>query len=435
MGGVTWTRVQGLGAALLLLVGAAACRERASSVQYDGPYAKEVRDAIPRIEQASGLRFKRPPTVEARSRDQVRAFLERKFEEDKPAKELLAQGAAYKRLGLLPDTMDVRATMLDLLGEQIVGFYDPDTKVLYVVEGSAPEMLTTIITHELVHALQDQYVALDSIQRLTGDNDRAMAAQAVIEGMAVYDQMQAMLGGGDIASRLPGGWDRIRETIRDQSATMPQFASAPLLLQETLLFPYLSGAEFVRRLDALGDSAILRRMPQSTEQVLHAAAYDAPADPPTRVILPAPRVGTTAYENNLGEFETRLFVYQHLRDLGIAARAAKGWDGDRYVHVTTPGGDGIAWVVVFDSPFDAGEFFDAVDQVIMRREPRARPGAQRETDRSYTGGGRTRRVVAADVQGRPAVMYVDMPAGTSTDVVDLGRVRLEEAPPASGVAP
>jgi hypothetical protein len=44
-------------------------------------------------------------------------------------------------------------------------------------------------------------------------------------------------------------------------------------------------------------------------------------------------------------------------------------------------------------------------------------------------------VVAADVQGRPAVMYVDMPAGTSTDVVDLGRVRLEEAPPASGVAP
>jgi hypothetical protein len=173
-------------------------------------------------------------------------------------------------------------------------------------------------------------------------------------------------------------------------------------------------------------------MPQSTEQVLHADAYDAPADAPTRVILPAPRVGTPAYENNLGEFETRLFLYQHLRDLGVAARAAAGWDGDRYLHVNTPQGDGIAWVVVFDTPFDAGEFFDAVDQTITRRSRYARPSEQHATDRSYAGGGRTRRVQAIEVQGRPAVVYVDMPTGVSTDVLDLRQVRLEELPAAPG---
>lgn len=420
-------RVSAVTMAVLVLVGLGACRERESSVEYEGPFQSEVREAIPRIERASGLRFKRPPTVEARNRDQVRTFLERKFEEEMPARELAGQSGAYKRLGMLPDTMDVRATLLDLLTEQIVGFYDPSTKVLYAVEGTPPEMLGTIITHELVHALQDQYISLDSLQRVSGDNDRTMAGQAVIEGMATYDQLQTMLGSGDIASKLPGGWDRLRETIRDASSRMPQFASAPLLLQETLVFPYLSGAEFVRRLDVLGDSAILARMPQSTEQIMHEEAYDGTGDAPTRITLPAPRAGTEPYENNLGEFETRLFLYQHTRDQGIAVRAAAGWDGDRYVRFATPRGDGIAWLTVWDGQFDAGEFYDAADQAIARRYPNARPTSAREGDRTYAAEGRVLRLRAAEVAGRPVVLYVDVPAGVSTDVLDLEQVRLDPA--------
>ena len=41
-----------------------------------------------------------------------------------------------------------------------------------------------MLAHELVHALQHQYIPLDSIMRQPGDNDRLAAAQAILEGQA-----------------------------------------------------------------------------------------------------------------------------------------------------------------------------------------------------------------------------------------------------------
>ena len=160
-----------------------------------------------------------------------------------PAREL-----AYKRFGLLPDTLQLQKLLVNLLEEQIVGFYDPKTKVLYIVNGSTSEIVGITVTHELVHALQDQYISLDSVQKVEGDNDRQSAAQAVFEGQAVYEQIAVMLGNNNAAFNLPGGWDRVREMIRENQSAMPIFAAAPPLIQETLIFPYLSGAEFIRQL-------------------------------------------------------------------------------------------------------------------------------------------------------------------------------------------
>ena len=154
------------------------------------------------------MKFKRPPKVEARTREQVRAFLMKKFDEETPAQELAGEEAAYKLLGLLPDTMDLRKFLLAVLNEQVVGYYDPATKVLYVVQGADEQTVGITVTHELVHALQDQYINLDSIQKATGDNDRLTAAQAVIEGQAQFEQLSIMLGGSDNVALRVGGRDR-----------------------------------------------------------------------------------------------------------------------------------------------------------------------------------------------------------------------------------
>ena len=69
--------------------------------------------------------------------------------------------------------------LVKLLTEQIIGYYDPKTKVLYVVKGSPEDYTGITIMHELIHALQDQYTNLDSLQHIIGDDDRAAAAQAV----------------------------------------------------------------------------------------------------------------------------------------------------------------------------------------------------------------------------------------------------------------
>lgn len=402
------------------LVAAHGCRSRDGG---DAPYAREVADAVPKIEASLGLKYKTAPRLEERDKAQVRNFLEKKFNESLPAAEIAGQQSALRILGLIPDTMQLRPFLLDLLAEQIVGYYDPGTKVLYVVKGADPAMASVTVTHELIHALQDQYVNLDSIQNLHGDGDRAAAAQAVIEGQAVYQQLRITTNND--WSVIPGGWGGIRESIRKNSAQMPMFSRAPLYIQETLVFPYLSGADFVKRLQETSPGTQpFTRMPTSTEQVMHPRAYESdPPDAPTTVTLPAPRGATRLYDDVFGEFGARLFLFNHLRDQASAVRGGNGWDGDRLMVVRTPRGEGLAWFTVWDSALDAGEFADLLKSTITHRF-----GNQRERavagGTEFSGTARTLRVAGGEVGGRSYVLYVDVPAGASADIIDPSAVRL-----------
>jgi hypothetical protein len=270
------------GAGFLSLV--SACESQ--KPKYEGPYAAEVAQAVPMIEKAIGLKYKSPPKLEMRSKAQVREFVLKQFTDTQAVRDIAGQEAAYKRLGMIPDTLKLQPFLTNLLEEQIVGYYDPRTKVLYVVEGADKEIANITITHELVHALQDQYISLDSVQHIRDDNDRLTAAQSVFEGQAVYEQIAIMLGGSNIAFNLPGGWDRIRELIRESQASMPIFAAAPRVIQESLIFPYLSGAEFYRNYkERKPGTVIYNDMPASTEQIIHPAAIFVKRDAPTSVTL------------------------------------------------------------------------------------------------------------------------------------------------------
>ena len=412
-----------IGAGLLSLV--SACESQKPKLE--GPYAEEVALAVPMIEKAVGLKFKVPPKVEMRSKAQVREFVLKQFTEAQAVRDIVGQEAAYKRLGMIPDTLKLQPFLTNLLEEQIVGYYDPRTKVLYIVEGAAKDIAGITITHELVHTLQDQYISLDSVQKIRDDNDRLATAQSVFEGQAVYEQIAIMLGGSNIAINLPGGWDRIRDLIRESQSSMPIFAAAPRLIQETLIFPYLSGAEFYRNYkERKPGTVIYQDMPVSTEQILHPAAFFVNRDAPTRVSLGTLSNATLTYENDIGEFETRLFLFEHLNDQNEAVRGAAGWDGDRYAIVNTPQGPGIVWVSVWDSPVEAGEFYQIAGQAIEKRFSTKTAAGSTELVKKYAGAGRTLQLSTAEVAGRPVVIYVDVPAGANTSIVQPGLVTLTQ---------
>jgi len=410
-------------AAISLLV---SCTEKKTTT-FTGPYARQVSDAVPAIENAVGLKFKQPPKVETRSKAQVREFVTRQITDPVAARQMTGMSAAYKRLGMIPDSLNLQKFLVDLLEEQIVGYYDPKTKVLYVVSDAPKEAVGITITHELVHALQDQYISLDSTQQTEGENDRTSAAQAVFEGQAVYEQVSAMLGGTNVAMNLPGGWDRVRDMIRENQASMPIFARAPTVIQETLIFPYLSGAEFVRNFkDRNAGKPIYQDMPQSTEQILHPTAFFGNRDVPTSITLPALNGVTQTYQNTLGEFETRLFLFSHLKDQNFAVQGAAGWDGDRYALFNTPRGEGIAWVTVWDSQADASEFFDMLGKVMKKRYNAESDSTAGSLVRNYSAAGRSVQVSTTEVSGRPVVLYVDVPAGASTNVLDITKIGLKQ---------
>ena len=390
-----------------------------------GPYAREVADAGPRIEESTGLKFKRPPKVEVRSKEQVRDFLLKKFDEDTPAEELHGEESAYKLLGLLPDSLDLRKFLLAVLTEQVIGYYDPAAKVLYVVNGTDEKTVAITITHELVHALQDQYINLDSLQKATTDNDQLTAAQAVIEGEAQFEQLSIMVGGSSNIALRVGGRDRIRELIRENMSSMPVFATAPMVIQESLLFPYLSGSDFVQRFkDRKGKVNPLTNIPRSTEQILHTNAYFAPSpDQPSVVTLPAPRGSTKVYENDMGEFGARLFIYQHVKDEGTAARAAIGWDGDRYVVVKSAAGQGIVWASVWDSTLEAAAFSDAMVRATTKRTGMAER-AEAAGGATIRPKGRTVTIFPRVISGRAVVIYSDLPDGMS-GVIDPSAIKVD----------
>ncbi len=396
----------------------------ASGGRSGSPYASEVADAIPRIERAVGLKFKRPPRLEIRSRAEVRTFLEQQLTTPRAQRDLAGTEAAYKLFGLLPDTMHLLNEMETLLAEQIVGFYDPKTKVLYMVEGAPSSQVDLVISHELIHALQDQYVNLDSLESIENDNDRASAAQAVIEGQAVYDQIVALSGNRNFVAMVPGGWETMRQSIRASKASMPALQNAPMVLQETLVFPYLSGAEFMRAFDVHEPGKQpYDDMPTSTTQILHYDDnYFARRVRPLRVTLPTPPAGFhERYNDNLGEFETRLLLYQFLNDDAESIRGATGWAGDRYEVIDGPSGaaaPGLAWVTLWQSAVSAAQFRDLLLQSIAKRY-----------------GPHPKRVVtvtAVEIGGHPAVIYEDKPAGVVNRLVDPSKVTVSDtaaAPP------
>jgi hypothetical protein len=371
------------------------------------------------VEKAVGLKFKRPPRFETRTRNEVRAFLEKEFATSHAARDLAGSETAYKLFGLIPDTMDLRAEMERLLVEQIVGFYDPKTKVLYVVDSAPQGELGIVVTHELVHALQDQYINLDSLQNLEGDDDRQAAAQAVIEGQAVFDQLAVMAGNRNFVNLIPGGWDAMREQIRQNQSSMPAFASAPMVLQETLIFPYLSGAEFVHNFDQReAGKQPFSDMPVSTTQVLHSLDdYFTHRVQPVAVTLPpAPGGAHVDYQNNLGEFGTRLLLYQSLDDQAAAIRGATGWAGDRFEVVTLkPGsalaGKAIAWVTLWHSPIQAAQFRELLQQVVAKRYG-AHPA-------------RAVSITPVQIGEYPAVIYEDKPQGVTTKLINPSGVKTE----------
>src|SRR5688500_3824368 len=228
-------------------------------------YQAKVAEAVPKIEAAIGLSFRTPPVVEVRSKEQVRQFLEKQLTDSLAREQVAGQERALKRLGLMPDTMSLERLLLDVLEEQVGGYYDPRAKVLYIVENTPEEAVGLTVLHELIHALQDQHLNLGSVMRATGDDDRTAAALAVLEGQATYGGLRLMVG-AEMADNLPGGWARARQMIRDDHSKWPAFASAPLVVQEMLLFPYLSGAEFARafRVAKPGQTPYAN-MPTSTE--------------------------------------------------------------------------------------------------------------------------------------------------------------------------
>lgn len=314
---------------MLLLPAVSPARERMDGDDLSR-WAQEVAD---RIAAGRGLRPLAPIRTETLNRDQLVEHVRRRLREETPPEELRAEGVLLERLGLIAAAEDYEEALYDLYEQQVAGLYDPDDRTTYVLDDLVPAEADLTLWHEIVHALQDQHFSIGERQdALEDDGDRSLAFSAVCEGDATLTST---------ALQYDSGWPALEWLVpRDleslRAAVMPvQFAGlgGSSALLEYLSFPYVEGVAFVRRhLDRGGTAAVdalLRRPPESTEQVIHPEKYGGP-DVPVRVRVRSDAFPgwDTVYEDTAGEFVIRLWLGSRL-SRSAASTGAAGWGGDR----------------------------------------------------------------------------------------------------------
>jgi hypothetical protein len=345
------------------------------------------------VERVTGLHFKSPPRSALRSRGQVRDYLIRKLDQELPPSKIRGLQAAYRLFGLLPDSLDLRALLLDLYTEQVAGYYDPDSATLFGVADADPARLQLVLAHEMVHALQGQYLPLDSILYKPSNNDRLTAAQAVLEGQATLVSIDVLASGQNVTSN-PEFWEMYREQVKEGQTSMPVFAKAPLIVREALIFPYLAGAEFMHWWKESGRDSVPYgpRMPVSTEQILFPDRY-ARGDAPVTLAFPSDT--GIVYEDVLGEGEIRVLMAQLAGSPEVRSKGPIGWGGDRYRVYATPAGPALIWYVVWDDPKSADRFLWGYGGKLRST---ARKGYRTELENF-------------ELEGKPATRYVLAPEG------------------------
>ncbi len=345
------TRTFVIGLALL-----GACRGTPRQAIAQDDLQRLVDSMMPAIERATGMTFAATPRSAIRSPDEVRAYLSRKLESEFPPERVAGVEAAYQLFGLIPDSLDLSALLLNLYSEQVAGYYDPDSLMLFGVRGGDPTQLRLVLAHELVHALQHQYLPVDSLLGLESDADQLAAGQAILEGHATIASLRVLVPGSDVVSQ-PAFWEAYREQIRVQQSAMPVFASAPLVLREGLIFPYLSGAEFMRWwLGAHPGQPLPSRseLPTSTEQILFPSRY-ASEDQPLRLRF-RDSTDAVSYEDTLGEMEMQILRAAQRGQDFVETTAPTGWAGDRYRVYPTDAGPALVWYTAWDTPAVAERF-------------------------------------------------------------------------------
>jgi hypothetical protein len=372
-----------------------ACRGEAPGGSGDA-VGRLVDSLSPVVEQTVGLPFKAPPRYAVRSRAQVASYLATKLDEELPPERLTAMHDVYRLLGQVPDSLDIRGLLTALYEEQVAGFFDPDSGTLFVYEGSDVQsaQFKFVLAHELVHALQYDYLALDSIMHQRRDSDRLAAAQAMLEGQATLASMKMMAPGQDLLSD-DAIWEIFREQLRAARGSMQVFAETPRVLQEGLIFPYLEGAEFVRwyeRNDAGRGQPYGDAIPVSTEQVLHPQRYAARDTP---VEVPLDTVGAAPGESDvMGEMGIATLSADLAGAEVVSTTIPIGWAGDRYRLYQSAEGPALVWLIAWDDQRAADRFL-AGSGARLRALPRS--------------GYRT-TVDAMEVAGHPGTRVVIAPA-------------------------
>jgi hypothetical protein len=326
-----------------------------------------------RLEELRELEFQETVPVQIINRSTYRERRANNDDGDEsgPTTHQLWNDQVWEALFIVGEDRHFHEVYGDTLGASVLGFYSPRNDTIVIVsDDAAPLIDRQTLTHELVHALQDQHFGLDETP---ATQDAQLARQGVVEG-------EANLLESAYESACNDRWTCIDRPARSSGGNQPTAAQRGVFL--TILQPYATGPRFVdavrSRQDWVGVSAMHEEYPASTEQIIHPEAYpdETPVDvsvadrssddwsrfdvEPTADTVGEASIYAMVVHNDVGQATNGRYGYDH--------PASAGWAGDSVVPYRNGDRYGYVWRTRWDSPGDAREFATAYRDLLAAHD-------------------------------------------------------------------
>ncbi|WP_332897822.1 Hvo_1808 family surface protein [Haladaptatus sp. CMSO5] len=355
-----------------------------------------VARAMARVENVRELEFNETVPVEIITRAEYQNQSQEEYSDDFRAFDN-AKFEAMFFVGEDRDALDVQNTNR---GSNVLGYYSPKEDAIVIVANSDTPSLDAegTLSHELVHALQDQHYNISSISRPT--RELYNARNGLIEGEANYVQRLYL-------ERCGGEWECLEAPESSGGGGVPDDFHWGIYFLN--FFPYSDGPGFVGQMyrtqgwDGVND--LYANLPNSAEQVIYPQKYG--EDEPTDVTLedtnagdwervipesPNPDQERPAYASLGQSALSSMFAYTftdsynqsrvvqpqefiNYEDNGRVnssdpfnydLRYTRGWDGDRmHVYKNADGETAYVWKLVWDSPEDAAQFVTGYERLLQ----------------------------------------------------------------------
>lgn len=355
----------------------------------------EIMDELSRI---TGLKPLTPVRYDTIPKKDVKPFLEQRVKEAVKPEEILAEEAALKKIGFVPQDFDLKKTEIELMSEQAAAFYDFRKKKLFMIDAGSDLIQHSALVHELAHALADQHFHLEKfIDRGSKNDDTSLARLAVMEGQATWLMSEYLTQRTGQSLKDAPVLVKMMSRMNDVSTgQFPVFDKAPLYLRETLLFPYTQGMLFqhavVEKLDKGAFTEVFRRPPTNTQQILHPARYfENPK--PVRPALPVfeNRHGYRTFtDGELGELDHGILLRQYATEDDASAIAPEWRGGFFRLFENKHGGAGssrmvLAYASEWSGPEPAQKFFTLYQKVLAGKWKKYE--VEKKTDDTVAGQG------------------------------------------------
>lgn len=355
------------------------------------------------VEQLRGWKFTHPVGKERVDAKAFRAYVEKQIDSTLPPARRAVTQAFLRTAGLIPADCDLRSTALEVLQQQVAGYYDPAAGTLYLVDLAEPmpELLQrTVLAHELAHALDDQQVGLRAMvdPARARSEDAQLVLSALGEGSAtslmLHYLIRQVAGAGLNTPELSAYFAREIERARVLER-MPRYFNA-------MFGSYTIGAAFLAKGDLTavfnlpddrqtGDNFRIAwsAPPRSSEQILHPQKYWDPGQVDEPVLVDdrlaaqwLARSGRrVVHHDTLGELLTALMTEPRDTPKDVARMmaagawtnpGATGWGGDRFYLLASGATTEAAqrdlkdlqgvWVTAWDNAKEREEFVSALER-------------------------------------------------------------------------